>query len=90
MVHLFFDGNKEPTQNQDEKLTELFSLLQIYNLITHDNQERRSEGLQAILDHLDTMTLTPSLRQWVEHDLIEHLSYYGITPTNDFTNSGPS
>lgn len=89
MVHLFFVKN--PTEDQEEKqLSKLFSLLQDYNLITHDNEEERSEGLQAILDHLENMTLTPSLHQWIEHDLIAHLRYYGITSTKDFTNPGPS
>jgi len=91
MVHLFFNHNEEePTKNQEEKLSELLSRLETYNLITHDNEIGRAEGLQAILDHLDTMTLTSSLRQWVEHDLMQHLDYYGITSTNDFTNPGPS
>ena len=91
MVHLFFNHDEaEPTKNQEEKRRELLSRLETYNLITHDNETGRTEGLQSILDHLDTMTLTPSLRQWIQHNLIEHLSYYGITSTNDFTNPGPS
>ena len=91
MVHLFFNHDeKEPTKSQEDKLNELLSRLETYNLIAHDNEPGRAEGLHAILDHLDTMTLTPSLTQWVEDDLMQHLSYYGITSTNDFTNPGPS
>ncbi len=89
MVHLFFSHNEEePIKNQEEKLSELLSLLQSYNLITHDDHFGRSNGLQAILDHLDTMTLTPSLCQWIEHDLIEHLNYYDLT--SDLTSTKPS
>lgn len=83
MVHLFFNHN-------EEKLDELHLLLQTYHLIPHDNQERRSKGLQAILDHLETMTLTPSLSQWIKNDLTEHLDYYGIPLTKEVTNPGPS
>jgi|GEM_PF-1786036 len=93
MSLLFFrqhDHEAEPIKNQEDKLIKLLSLLQAYNLTTHDNETRRSKNLQAIVDHLETMTLTPSLRRWVENDLIEHLRYYGITSTNDFTNPGPS
>lgn len=84
MVHLFFKPNEEkPPENQAKKLNELLSRLETYNLIAHDNETGRTEGLQAILDHLDTMKLTPSLREWVEHDLIAHLNYYGLTKNLD-------
>jgi len=78
MVHLFFNKNLTEAQ-EEQKLKTLLSLLEVYNLITHDNQGRRSEGLQAIVDHLETMVLTPSLKQWVEDDLIQHLDYHGVT-----------
>jgi hypothetical protein len=91
MVHLFFDGSEEPTQNlEEQKLTQLQSLLQTYNLIPHDNQESRSESLQAILKHLENMTPTPTLDQWIEDNLIDHLTYYEFASTKRFTNPGPS
>lgn len=88
MAVLFFKHNEEePIQNQEDKLSELFLLLQTYNLIAHDDQENRSEGLQAILDHLNTMSLTPSLRQWIENDLTEHLDDYDLT--SELTSTKP-
>jgi hypothetical protein len=88
MAVLFFKHNEEePIQNQEDKLGELFLLLQTYNLIAHDDQENRSEGLQAILDHLNTMSLTPSLRQWIENDLTEHLDDYDLT--SELTSAKP-
>jgi len=90
MVQLFFDGSEEPTQNQeDQKLNELQSLLQTYNLIPHDNQASRSESLHDILTHLDNMTSTPTLDQWIQDNLIDHLTYYDIASTKDFTKLGP-
>lgn len=90
MVHLFFNHNEaEPTTNQEEKLNELLSLLQTYNLIPHDKQAERSEGLQAVLDHLDTMTKTPTLCAWIETDLAEHLNYINYLDYDDITPPSP-
>ncbi|NCT57802.1 MAG: hypothetical protein GW760_08870 [Legionella sp.] len=71
---LFYKHNE-----QESKLNQLSFLLGKYNLIAHDDYDARSHGLQAIVNHLETMTLTPSLCQWIEHDLTEHLEDYELT-----------
>ncbi|MDF1683433.1 MAG: hypothetical protein P1U36_02125 [Legionellaceae bacterium] len=85
---LFFKHNEEEfMKNQEDKLNELNLLLQTYNLIAHDNQTGRSEGLQAVLDHLDTMVKTPTLRAWIDNDLAEYLN--ALNYYDDVTPPGP-
>lgn len=71
---LFYKHNE-----QESKLNQLSFLLGKYNLIAHDDDSARSKSLQAIVNHLETMTLTPSLREWIKHDLTEHLEDYKLT-----------
>lgn len=90
MVHLFFAKEQKEPNEKSQELSKLLLLLEKYNLTAHDNEEERAKGLQAILNHLEAMTLTPTLHQWIQDDLVTHLSHYGIPSSNDFTNPGPS
>ncbi|MDF1827515.1 MAG: hypothetical protein P1U39_04490 [Legionellaceae bacterium] len=77
---LFYKHNdQEANHKQENKLNKLSFLLEKYNLSAHDDDNARSERLQAVVNHLETMTLTPSLCQWIEYDLAEHLKDYELT-----------